>query len=130
VDRGGIAAGIAALGSIFTAGMERHLAQAHLTATSAPRVVTMVRQGQAGRLLAGLPPASRGHVAAAIRSSFAAGLNDVVLVTAALAFAGALCALLLIRPRDFVRAGRSEPEGVSQVAGETGADAASQARSA
>jgi hypothetical protein len=69
-------------------------------------------------------------VAAAIRSSFAAGLNDVVLVTAALAFAGALCALLRIRPRDFVRAGRSEPEGVSQVAGETGADADSPARSA
>ena len=55
----GIAAGIAALGSIFTAGMERDLAQAHLTATSAPRVVTMVRQGQAGRLLASLPAASR-----------------------------------------------------------------------
>jgi EmrB/QacA subfamily drug resistance transporter len=126
----GIAAGIAALGSIFTAGMERHLTQAHLTVTSAPRIVTMVRQGQAGRLLASLPPASRGQVAAAIRSSFAAGLNDVVLVTAALAFAGALCALLLIRPRDFVRAGRSEPEGVSQVAGETGADVESPARSA
>jgi hypothetical protein len=69
-------------------------------------------------------------VAAAIRSGFAAGLNDVLLVTAVLAFAGALCALLLIRPRDFVRAGRSEPEGVSPAAGETGADAASRARSA
>jgi len=126
----GIAAGIAALGSIFTAGMERNLAQAHLTAASAPRIVTMVRQGQAGRLLASLPPASRGQVAAAIRSGFAAGLNDVVLVTAVLAFAGALCALLLIRPRDFVRAGRSEPENVSQVAGKTGADAASPAGSA
>jgi EmrB/QacA subfamily drug resistance transporter len=126
----GIAAGIAALGSIFTAGMERHLTQAHLTATSAPRVITMVRQGQAGRLLASLPPASRGQVAAAIRSSFAAGLNDVVLVTGVLAFAGAVCALLLIRPRDFVRTGRSEPEGVPQVAGEAGADAGSPARSA
>jgi hypothetical protein len=59
-----------------------------------------------------------------------AGLGDVMLATAALAFAGALGALLLIRPRDFVRAGRTEPEGVSQVAGETGADAASPARSA
>jgi len=126
----GIAAGIAALGSIFTAGMERHLAQAHLTATSAPRVVTMVRQGQAGRLLASLPPASRGQVAAAIRSSFAAGLNDVVLVTAVLAFAGGVCALLLIRPRDFVRTGRGEPEDVSQVTGKTGVDADSPARSA
>src|SRR5215475_11498911 len=124
----GIAAGIAALGSIFTAGMERNLAQAHLTATSAPQVAAMVRQGQAGRLLASLPPASRGQVAAAIRSGFAAGLNDVLVVTAVLAFAGALCALLLIRPRDFVKAGRSEPEGVSPTVGETGADAASPAR--
>ena len=126
----GIAAGIAALGSIFTAGMERNLAQAHLAAASAPRIVSMVRQGQAGRLLASLPPASRGQVAAAIRSGFAAGLGDVVLVTAALAFAGALGALLLIRPRDFVRAGRTEPEDVSPTAGETGANAASPARSA
>ena len=126
----GIAAGIAALGSIFATGMERNLAQAHLAAASAPRIATMVRQGQTGRLLAGLPPASRGQVAAAIRSGFAAGLNDVVLVTAVLAFAGALCALLLIRPRDFVRTGRTEPGGVSPVAGEAGADAESPARSA
>jgi EmrB/QacA subfamily drug resistance transporter len=126
----GIAAGIAALGSIFTAGMERNLAQAHLAAVSAPQVTAMVRQGQAGRLLASLPPASRGQVAAAIRSGFVAGLNDVVLVTAVLAFVGAVCALVLIRPRDFVRAGRGEPEALPQVAGETGADTASRARSA
>jgi MFS family permease len=38
--------------------------------------------------------------------------------------------LMLILSRDFVRAGRTEPENVSQVAGDTGADAASPARSA
>jgi hypothetical protein len=53
----------------------------------------------------------------------------VVLVTAALAFAGALCALLLIRSRDFVRTGRTEPESVSPAAAETGADRSSPARS-
>jgi len=126
----GIAAGIAALGSIFTAGMERNLAQAHLAAASAPRIVTMVRQGQAGQLLAGLPPAARGQVAAAIRSGFAAGLNDVLLVTAAIAFAGGLCALLLIRSKDFVRAGRPEPGSDSPAAAETGADRDSPVRSA
>ena len=113
----GIAAGIAALGSIFTAGMERNLMAAHPAAASAPGIVTAVRQGQAGRLLASLPPAARGQVAAAIRSGFAAGLNDVLLVTAVLAFAGALCALLLIRARDFVRAGRAEPQPVPAQAG-------------
>jgi len=126
----GIAAGIAALGSIFTAGMERHLAQAHLTAASAPRIVTLVRQGQAGRLLASLPPAARGQVGAAIRSGFAAGLNDVLLVTAALAFGGALCALLLIRSRDFVHTGRAEPEGARAGTGAAGAEDTSPARSA
>jgi hypothetical protein len=37
--------------------------------------------------------------AGAIRFGFAAGLNDLLIVTAVLAFAGAVCALLLIRSR-------------------------------
>ena len=123
----GIAAGIAALGSIFSAALEHNLAHAPAVGSSAPRVATMVRQGQAGQLLASLPAASRGQVAAALRSAFAAGLNDLLLVTGALAFAGALCALLLIRGKALagqqsVRAGRTEPEGVSPAAGKTGAD--------
>jgi EmrB/QacA subfamily drug resistance transporter len=112
----GIAASIAALGSIFTAGMERNLTQAHPAAASAAQIVTMVRQGQAGRLLASLPPAARGQVATAIRSGFAAGLNDVLLVTAALAFAGALCSVLLIRSADFVSTGRTESQGAQPAA--------------
>jgi hypothetical protein len=126
----GIAAGIAALGTIFTAGMERNLTQAHLAADSAPRIVSMVRQGQARQLLASLPPAARGQAAVAIRSGFAAGLNDVLLVTAALAFAGALRALLLIRSRDFVRPERTEPLAGLPAAAETGTDQSSPVRSA
>ena len=90
----------------------------------------MIRQGQVGQLLASLPPARRGVVAEAIRSGFAAGLNDLLIVTAALAFAGAVCARLLIRSRDFVRTGRTEPPGASPAAAGTGAGATSQARSA
>jgi len=74
----GIAAGIAALGSIFTSAMEHNLAHAGAVGAAAPRIVTMVRQGQAGQLLASLPAATRGPVAAAIRSGFAAGLNDLL----------------------------------------------------
>jgi predicted MFS family arabinose efflux permease len=125
----GIAASIAALGSIFSAALEHSLAHAPAVGSSAPRVAAMVRQGQAGRLLASLPAASRGQVAAALRSAFAAGLNDLLLVTGALAYAGALCALLLIRSQDFVRAGRTEPEGVPPATGKA-ADNASPARSA
>jgi MFS family permease len=130
----GIAASIAALGSIFSAALEHSLAHAPAVGSSAPRVAAMVRQGQAGRLLASLPAASRGQVAAALRSAFAAGLNDLLLVTGALAFAGALCALLLIRSQapsgqQSVRAGRTEPKGVPPATGKA-ADNASPARSA
>ena len=90
----------------------------------------MVRQGQVGQLLASLPPARRGVVAEAIRSAFAAGLNDLLIVTAALAFTGAVCALLLIRPKDFVLTGRTQPPGGSSARTGTGADSTSPARSA
>jgi hypothetical protein len=149
----GIATGIAALGSIFAAALERNLAHAlagpplrastaQASTASAPRVAIMVRQGQVGQLLASLPAATRVRVAAALRSAFAAGLNDLLLVTGALAFAGALCALLLIRSRALspgqrsgpsqrsVQADRTEPQGASSVARETDADSSSPARSA
>jgi hypothetical protein len=90
----------------------------------------MVHQGQVGQLLASLPPARRGVVAEAIRSAFAAGLNDLLIVTAALAFTGAVCALVLIRPKDFVRTGRTQPPGASPADTGTGADSTSPARSA
>jgi hypothetical protein len=92
----------------------------------------MVRQGQVGQLLASLPPARRGVVAEAVRSAFAAGLNDLLIVTGALAFAGAVCALLLIRPRDFVGTGRTQPPGAAPATADTGtgADSTSPARSA
>ncbi len=99
----GIAAGIAALGSIFTSAVQHNLAYASPVGSSASRIVTMVRQGQVGQLIGSLPPARRGEVALAIRSAFAAGLNDLLYVTAGLALVGALCALLLIRGKDFVR---------------------------
>ena len=126
----GIAAGIAALGSIFNSALQHNLTSAAAVGSSAPRVVAMVRQGQIGQLLASLPAARRGMVAEAIKSAFAAGLNDLLIVTAALAFAGGACALLLIRSKDFVRTGRTPPPGTSPAPAETGADSVSPARSA
>jgi len=125
----GIAAGIAALGSIFNAALQHNLASTPAVASSAPRLVTTIRQGQVGQLLASLPPARRGAVAEAIRGAFAAGLNDLLFVTGGLAFTGAVCALLLIRSQDFVRTGRTEPEGISPAAAQAGADGTSRARS-
>ena len=59
----GIAAGIAALGSIFNSALQHNLTTAPAVGSSATRIVTMVRQGQVGQLLASLPPARRGVVA-------------------------------------------------------------------
>jgi EmrB/QacA subfamily drug resistance transporter len=100
----GIATGIAALGSVFTSAIAHHLATAlpPSLAGSSAQIAAKVRQGSVGQLLASLPPAQRGPVAGALRSSFAAGLNDLLYVTAALALVGGLCAMALIRRKDFV----------------------------
>src|ERR1700685_1156482 len=51
----GIATGIAALGSIFTAALAHNLTHTAGVASLAPRIEATVRQGQVGQLLASLP---------------------------------------------------------------------------
>ena len=99
----GIATGIAALGTLFTSAIQSHLTTAlpPALAGSAPRIVGAIRQGSIGQLIASASPADRGAVAEALRSSFAAGLNEILYVTGALALVGAVCATLLIRSKDF-----------------------------
>jgi EmrB/QacA subfamily drug resistance transporter len=101
----GIATGIAALGSIFSSVIQSHLAGAlpPSLAGSTGRIVGAVRQGSAGQLLASVPAADRAAVGGALRSSFATALNDLVYVTAGVAVLGAVCAVLLIRDKDFHR---------------------------
>jgi EmrB/QacA subfamily drug resistance transporter len=112
----GIATGIAALGSIFTSEMQSHLASTLPTSMSgsAASIVNAVRQGSAGRLIASAPPAERGVVGAALRSSFATGLNDLLYVTAGLAVFGAVCATILIRGKDFHQPGGEPGAGVAR----------------
>jgi EmrB/QacA subfamily drug resistance transporter len=101
----GIATGIAALGSIFVSTMQSHLAAAlpRALAGSAGPIGAAVRQGSVAHVLASVPVASRGATALALQSSFAAGLDDLLYITAALALVGGGCALLLIRSKDFVK---------------------------
>ncbi len=107
----GIATGIAALGSIFVSAMQSHLASTlpPSLAGSAATIASQVRQGSIGQVLASVPAADRGATALAVRSSFASGLNDLLYITAALALAGGVCALLLIRSKDFVRRDNGAP---------------------
>jgi EmrB/QacA subfamily drug resistance transporter len=114
----GIATGIAALGSIFTSAIQHHLSSAlpPSLAGSAGTIVNAVRQGSVGQLLASVPAADRAVVGGALRSSFAAGLNDLLYVTAGLALAGAVCAMLLIRRKDLYRPGSTEPTATGAAA--------------
>ena len=106
----GIATGIAALGSVFTSAIQHHLTSAlpPSLAGSAPGIVNAVRQGSVAHLIGSVPAAERAVVGGALRSSFVAGLNDLLYVTAAVALAGGVCAAALIRRKDFHdRAGSS-----------------------
>ncbi len=122
----GFAASIAALGSVFATALEHHLsrtlAAARPLAAEAPRIVTAMRRGSTGHAIAAAPPAFRGLLATAIRSSFAASLNELFLVTALVALAGGIAALLLIRSGDFAprpagRPGASSDAGDPEYAG-------------
>jgi EmrB/QacA subfamily drug resistance transporter len=119
----GIATGIAALGSVFISAMQSHLAAAlpPSLAGSAGTISAAVRQGSVAHVLASVPAADRGVTALALRSSFASGLNDLLYITSSLALAGGICAVLLIRSKDFVRrdggaAAASGPAGAAMPA--------------
>ncbi|MDX6421985.1 MAG: hypothetical protein QOG28_6605 [Trebonia sp.] len=116
----GIATGIAALGSIFTSAIGDHLAGAlpPSLAGSAGTMVDAVRQGSVAQLLASVPVADRAAVGVALRSSFAAALNELLYVTAGLAIFGAVCAVLLIRRKDFYSPSDAQPAAAGRAIAE------------
>jgi EmrB/QacA subfamily drug resistance transporter len=79
----GIATGIAALGAIFTSRIDSHL-------NGVPHQVAIrVSSGQVQHIPGGT-------------SAFVLGLSDILIVGAIVAFAGAVLAVVLVRPQDFV----------------------------
>lgn len=106
----GIAVGIAVYGSIFTASLHRRLTNAVAGTPLAHRtseIAAAIEQGNTRRIFATVPPGARGVLAGALHSSFAGTLNDLLVVSGALALAGGVCAAIFIRSRDFVA---SHPE--------------------
>jgi EmrB/QacA subfamily drug resistance transporter len=110
----GIATGIAGLGAIFQSRIHSHLAStvppAHLA-----QFARAVASGATNRALQAVPPQARAQAATASKSAFISGLNEILLVAAFVAFAGAVLALVLVRRRDIVAApshaaGEPEPE--------------------
>jgi hypothetical protein len=74
-------------------------------------IATAISSGQTHQAIAHFPPQARGIVGEVARASFVAGLNEIFLVAAILALAGAIAALLLIRSRDFVAQTEGRPGG-------------------
>jgi len=87
--------------------------------------VNAIRQGSVGNLISSVPPADRGAIDAALRSSFAAGMNDLLYVTAALALIGGVCAAVLIRRKDFYQSASAAPEAADPAAGRSATETVS-----
>jgi EmrB/QacA subfamily drug resistance transporter len=113
----GIAAGIAALGSVLASeirsslvGALRHTPVAH----ASNQLAGAISSGQVSRVIASVPAGVRGAVAQAAHHSFVSSLDNLLLIAAIVAFAGALFAFSLIRQRDFVEA--ESPAGLPESA--------------
>ena len=101
----GLAAGIAALGAIFTTQL-RLSATAHLAGTvlasRAPALAHAISIGGVGQAVATVPQPLRGVLAAAARQAFVDELDLILLVGALAAGVATVTSLMLVRERDFV----------------------------
>ena len=102
----GIATSIAALGSIFAASLQHNLKNAlafsPVLQSHTGQIATSIRQGHAHGAIGSVPVSLRGPLEEAIKSSFAKGINELVIVTGVVALVGGLLSLVLIRGKDFI----------------------------
>ena len=111
----GIATGVAALGAVFQARIESKLAELLPQAPSA--FADAVASGAAQSALAEVPAQFRDQAAAAADQAFVGALNEILLIGAAIAFAGGVASWLLVRRRDFVAySAGAAPEGQAEPA--------------
>ncbi len=108
----GTATGIAGLGALFQARVSDKLSEA-LSGTPLPagaedELGAAVTSGGAQAVAQAAPPEARDAVVEAARQAFIDGLDEILVVAAAVAFVGAILALALVRASDFVTA--REPE--------------------
>jgi EmrB/QacA subfamily drug resistance transporter len=102
----GTATGIAGLGALFQARVSDKLGDAlagiPLPPGARDGLAEAVASGGVRTAVQAAPPGARDAVAEAARSAFIDGLDEVLIVAALVAFAGAILALVLVRSRDFV----------------------------
>jgi predicted MFS family arabinose efflux permease len=104
----GIATGIAGLGAIFESQVAHRLTDTLAGTPSAGRADALahaISAGGAPQVIAAAPAAARPRLHEAIAAAFSGGLDDLFLVAAVVAFAGAALALALVRRSDFVAPG-------------------------
>jgi EmrB/QacA subfamily drug resistance transporter len=110
----GIATGVAALGAIFQSRI-----QSHLTAVPAQfrsGFADAVSSGAINQAVNNAPPAFRSQARTAADQAFISGFNEILLVGAAVAIAGAILGFALVRSRDFVTGREGEPAATEPVA--------------
>ncbi len=114
----GIATGIAALGAVF---QHRVVGKADALFAAIPGLgsragdlAQLVGTGGTRQAIEAAPAPLRGAVGAATRQAFVGGLNEILLIAMAVAFAGAVAALLLVRGRDFVASGAPAHAGAEE----------------
>jgi hypothetical protein len=91
----GIATGIAAYGAIFQSSL-----------------ASKIPDGPPGDVLAFAHPTILGPGRREeFLSAYAQSMNELLVIAAVVAFAGAVCALVLVRPRDFVAHGAQAGRG-------------------
>jgi hypothetical protein len=97
----GIATGVAALGAIFQSRVESKLAQ--LLPNGPDGLGELVASG-GSRAAAGVaPPGQRVELVHAANEAFVSGLNEILLIAAALSFIGAVLGFTFVRSKDFVQ---------------------------
>ncbi len=107
----GIAVGIAVYATIFSTELQKGLGRSldHVKAVgntavswNLHQVVTLVKEGEAAQVIKSTPPAYRPQLIHALQTSFTGALNDLFVASGTLALAGAVLAVIFIRPKDFV----------------------------
>jgi len=106
----GIATGIAALGAIFQDKIQSQIAASgYVPGKYVHAFAQAVASGSANQAISHVvrtgTPAIVRHFQTLANSAFIHGLNTIFFVAAFVLFAGAICALALVRQRDFVASG-------------------------
>jgi len=81
----------------------------------------LLQSGEVGKVLHALPPGPQAALEHAYRVGFTEAFTTILAIAAAVAFAGAVCAFVLVRSRDFVSS--AEPAAESPAREPVGVEA-------